>query len=82
MENIISMENIIYQKYFTQKESDKFEFYIAGSNTIEPCKETRELWLTVKSKDIQLDTYFDSNELDSLIDYLQNCRTYIRHYNK
>ena len=78
------MENIIYQKNFSQKVSDKskIDIYIGGTNYITSSKEIKSLFLTVISNDIQLDTEFEINEIDSLIKFLQECREYIKEYNR
>jgi len=58
------------------------EFYVCETNEINPSRDILEMGIVVIGKDMQLDGDLDESELDSLIDYLQDCQRYIKQFNK
>lgn len=73
------MENQIYRIGLNNKAFA--ELYVCHTNELEPYRSTRELALTVIDGDTQLDASFAPEEIDSLIKYLQDCKTYIEDFN-
>ena len=73
------MENQIYR--VNMKSKVDLEFYVCGTNEINPYRETREIGIQLIIEEKQLDAGLDVNELNSFIDYLTKCRDYIVDYN-
>ena len=73
------MENQIYRVNMESKVD--LEFYVCGTNELNPYKETREIGIQLIIEEKQLDAGLDVNELNSFIDYLTKCRDYIIDYN-
>lgn len=74
------MENHIYR--ISLSDGHDLEFYIAGTNEIEPYKETREIGIYVLKGEMQLDGGLNESELDSLIKYLEDTKRYINDFNR
>lgn len=74
------MENQIYRLKLSKKKT--LEFFIADTNEIEPFKRTKELGIVVIGSNTQLDDELDVKELDSLISFLRDCKSYISEYNE
>ena len=73
------MENQIYRVNMESKVD--LEFYVCGTNELNPYRETREIGIQLIIEEKQLDAGLDVNELNSFIDYLTKCRDYIVDYN-
>ena len=73
------MENQIYRVNMESKVD--LEFYVCGTNELNPYKETREIGIQLIIEEKQLDAGLDVNELNSFIDYLTKCRDYSIDYN-
>lgn len=73
------MENHIYRVSLT--DSHELELFICGTNELDPYRETRELGIYVLKGEMQLDAGLGEAELDSLIQYLQDARSYITKFN-
>ena len=73
------MENHIYRVNMESKVD--LEFYVCGTNELNPYKETREIGIQLIIEEKQLNAGLDVNELNSFIDYLTKCRDYIIDYN-
>ena len=73
------MENQIYR--VNMESQVDLEFYVCGTNELNPYKETREIGIQLIIEEKQLDAGLDVNELNSFIDYLTKCRDYIIDYN-
>ena len=73
------MENQIYRMRM-ESEVD-LEFYICGTNELNPYRQIKEIGVQVIFKENQLDACLDVKELDSFIDYLTKCRDYIVDFN-
>ncbi len=73
------MENQIYRVNMESKVD--LEFYVCGTNELNPYKETREIGIQLIIEEKQLDAGLDVNELNSFLDYLTKCRDYIIDYN-
>lgn len=73
------MENQIYR--INMESGGDLEFYVCGTNEINPYRETREIGIQLIIEEKQLDAGLDVNELNSFIDYLTKCRDYIVDYN-
>jgi len=74
------MKNQIYR--IDLEPSHKLEFYVLSTNEINPHRETKEMGIVVLEKNVQLDGSLELDELDSLIEYLENCRDYIKEFNQ
>ena len=73
------MENQIYRVNMESKVD--LEFYVCGTNELNPYKETREIGIQLIIEEKQLDAGLDVNELNSFINYLTKCRDHIIDYN-
>jgi len=73
------MENQIYRVGLTDKAFA--ELYVCHTNEIEPYRPIRELALVVIDGEKQFDASFAEEEIDSLIRYLEDCKTYIKVFN-
>jgi hypothetical protein len=73
------MENQIYRVDMESKTC--LEFYICGTNEINPYRKTKEIAIQLIIEEKQLDAGLDLNELNSFIDYLIKCKDYITEYN-
>lgn len=60
------------------------EFYVCQTNEVDPERDILEMGVVILDRPVslQLDGDMDLDELDSLIDYLQDCRRYIKEFNK
>ena len=74
------MENQIYR--INMENGVDLEFYVCGTNELNPYKETREMAVQLIIGEKQLDASLEVNELESLIKYLTECKDYIIKYNK
>jgi len=74
------MENQIYRVNMENKVD--LEFYVCGTNELEPYKEIREMAIQLIIGEKQLDASLELNELDSLIKYLTDCKEYIEAFNE
>lgn len=76
------MKNQIYRIQVTPTEGSSMdlEFYIADTNDTNPYREMLCLGVTQVQGDF--DAALDEDELESLIDYLQNCQRAIKQFNK
>jgi hypothetical protein len=74
------MENQIYR--INMENNVDLEFYVCGTNELEPYREIREMALQIIIGEKQLDASLDMKELESFIKYLTECREYIVEYNK
>ena len=74
------MENQIYR--INMESGGDLEFYVCGTNELNPYKETREIGIQLIIEEKQLDASLDLNELYSLIKYLNDCKEYIVKYNE
>lgn len=74
------MENQIYR--LKMVENAEIEFYVCGTNEVDPYRSIRELGVVFLSGEMQWDGEMNINELDSLIKYLTECKAYIIEYNK
>jgi len=74
------MENQIYR--INMENGVDFEFYVCGTNELNPYKETREMAAQLIIGEKQLDASLELNELDSLIKYLTDCKEYIIKFNE
>lgn len=74
------MENHIYR--ISLSDSHDLEFYICGTNEIEPYRETREIGIYVLKGEMQLDAGLNESEIESLIKYLEDARRYINNFNR
>jgi hypothetical protein len=73
------MDNQIYRITMSDKKS--LEIYICDTNEVEPYKKTKEIGVVLLGKDLQIDGQLNSDELSSLIKYLEDCKEYIDEYN-
>lgn len=73
------MENQIYRVGLTDKAFA--EIYVCHTNELNPYKEIRELAMVVINGETQLDASFAIEEIDSLIKYLEDCKSYIKDFN-
>lgn len=74
------MENNIYRVSLT--DSHELEFYICGTNELDPYRETREVGIYVLKGEMQLDAGLNASQLDSLIKYLEDAKSYITKFNR
>lgn len=74
------MENIIYRIHASP--DAKIEFYVCGTNELEPFRDTKELGIVALEGVTQIDGGLDVNGIDSLIQYLTDVREYIAEYNE
>ena len=58
------------------------EFSIFNTNEINPHKEQKELGVVIIADGIQIDGSFDDDDLNSLINFLHDCRRYITSFNE
>lgn len=68
------MKNISYRK---QQETDVLEFYLIETNTLDPVIPLLEIEVSINTNEAEIEFNLEGDELDSLIDYLQDCRKYI-----
>jgi hypothetical protein len=73
------MDNQIYRISLT--DGAVVEFYVCGTNELEPYRAIKELGIVVLKGDTQLDGELNLSELDSLIKYLEDCRDHIKDFN-
>lgn len=73
------MDNQIYRIKMSDNKS--LEIYICNTNEVEPYKKTKEIGIIILEKDSQIDGQLNTNELSSLIKYLESCKEYIDEYN-
>lgn len=74
------MENQIYRLQLT--DGVEVEFSVAETNEVEePYKEIRLLEISFFKDGDEFNEILQEYELDSLIDYLKNCRDYIEDFN-
>ena len=76
----IKMENQIYR--INMDNNVDLEFFVIGSNEVNPYKSIREMAVQMIIGEKQLDASLDLNELASLIKYLTDCKDYIIKYNE
>lgn len=75
------MENTIYRVDMT--EGNTLEFYICGTNEVNPYRKIKEIGVTVFNKEgMQLDASLEPEELESLLEYLRNCQRHIDNFNR
>lgn len=74
------MNNQIYRIRMSDNKS--LEIYICDTNEVEPYKKTKEIGVVLLGKDLQIDGQLNSEELSSLIKYLEDCKEYIDEYNE
>ena len=73
------MENQIYRIKMSDNKS--LEIYICDTNEVEPYKKIKDIGIVLLGKDTQFDGSLNSEELSSLIKYLEDCKEYIDEYN-
>jgi hypothetical protein len=76
------MENQIYR---IKLSGDALcEFYVCKTNEVNPVRNILEMGVVIldRSTNLQLDGDIELDELDSFINYLQDCRNYIKEFNK
>lgn len=74
------MENVIYR---IELNSDaQLEFYVCDTNELNPVRDIKEIGIVLLEGNNQLDGQLNENELDSLIDYLNDCKHYIAKFNE
>lgn len=78
------MKNQIYriEVAVSSGKSLDLEFSIVDTNDVNPYRELLCIGVQLTDGDIQMDAALDEEELESLIDYLQNCQRAIRQFNK
>lgn len=75
------MINQFYRVELNDK--NKAEFYIVKKNELNPKMNILELGVCIfNDKDLQLDGLLDVNAIDSLMQYLSECKEYIVEYNE
>ncbi len=73
------MNNQIYRIKMTDNKS--LEIYICDTNEVTPYKKTKEIGIVLLGKDLQIDGQLNSDEISSLIKYLEDCKEFIDEYN-
>lgn len=73
------MENIIYR--INMENATDLEFFVCGTNEVEPYRRTKEVGIQLILGDKQLDASLELDDLDSLIKYLEDCKSYITKFN-
>lgn len=75
--------NQVYRLKMTGNISDAtLEVNVFDTNTVEPRKDIKELGIVVFDKNgMQLDSHLSLDEIESLINYLTACKTYIKTFN-
>lgn len=79
------MENTIYRINLEENKNKKIdlEFYICDTNELNPYRKIKELGIIIlDNKKLQLDASLSEIELDSLIEYLIDCKKHIINFNK
>jgi len=74
------MINQIYRIELT--DNCKLDISIYDTNTLNPVKDIKELGVCIFGGDLQLDGSIDDDQLESLIKFLTDCKTYIDNFNK
>lgn len=78
------MKNHIYRIELSKSDGTypDIEFSVVKTNEVNPVRNILCLEINMIDKECQFDGSLDEEELDSLIDYLQDCRRYISDFNK
>ena len=73
------MENQIYRIEMSSKY--KLEFYVCETNELNPYRVIKEMGVILYDKNDQIDGELNTQQLDSLINYLTDCKHYIEQFN-
>jgi len=78
------MKNHIYRIELAKSDGTypDIEFSVAETNELNPVRDILCLGICMMDKESQFDGSLDEKELESLIDYLQDCQRYISNFNK
>lgn len=78
------MKNHIYRIELSKSDGTypDIELSVVETNEVNPIRNILCLEINMIDKKCQFDGSLDEEELDSLIDYLQDCRRYISDFNK
>lgn len=78
------MKNHIYRIELSKSDGayPDIELSVVETNEVNPIRNILCLEINMIDKKCQFDGSLDEEELDSLIDYLQDCRRYISDFNK
>lgn len=78
------MKNHIYRVELSKSDGSypDIEFSVIETNEVNPFKDALCLGIRMADKEFQFDGSLDEEELESFIDYLQECKRYIYNFNK
>ena len=78
------MKNVVYRTGALGIGNEKLsiEFYVSTSKVFNPEREIKELEIEISGENTSISADLNEEELDSLVDFLQDCRRHVMSFNE